>query len=103
VLGGQPEAVRRRSHADRLQNTPEGLARALRGLGTGALPSAWERLGELKMPVVLVAGEQDEKFTSTARRMAEQIDDVEVVIVPGVGHAVHLEAPEAVAEVIAEA
>lgn len=103
VLGGQPEAVRRRSHADRLQNTPEGLARALRGLGTGALPSAWERLGELKMPVVLVAGEQDEKFTSTARRMAEQIDDVEVVIVPGAGHAVHLEAPEAVAEVIAEA
>jgi 2-succinyl-6-hydroxy-2,4-cyclohexadiene-1-carboxylate synthase len=103
VLAGQPEVVRKRAHADRLRNTPGGLARALRGFGTGALPSAWGRLGELTMPVVLVAGERDDKFTATAYRMAERLPNACVVIVPGAGHAVHLEAPELVAQLIAEA
>jgi 2-succinyl-6-hydroxy-2,4-cyclohexadiene-1-carboxylate synthase len=101
VLAGQPEVVRERTHADRLRNTPVGLARALRGLGTGALPSVWERLDELRMPVVLVAGERDEKFAAVASRMAAAMRDARVVVVPGVGHAVHLEAPDRVAELIA--
>ncbi len=96
VLAGQPAGVRERVHADRLRNTPEGLARALRGLGTGALPSLWERLGELRMSATLVVGERDEKFTAIAGDMG-----LEVVIVPGAGHAAHLEAPEALAAIIA--
>jgi 2-succinyl-6-hydroxy-2,4-cyclohexadiene-1-carboxylate synthase len=102
VLAGQPPKVAAFVHQDRLRNTPGGLARALRGLGTGALPPVWERLGELGMPVVLVAGERDEKFTATAWRMAEGIRNSRVLIAPGVGHAVHLEAPEWIAELIAE-
>ena len=43
VLAGQPPAVAAAVHADRLRSRPAGLARALRGLGTGALPSLWER------------------------------------------------------------
>ena len=101
MLAGQPPQVAAAAHADRLRNTPQGLARALRGLGTGALGSAWGRLGELAMPVVLVAGALDEKFTAIANRMSERIRDVRVVIVPGVGHAVHQEAPERIAELIA--
>jgi 2-succinyl-6-hydroxy-2,4-cyclohexadiene-1-carboxylate synthase len=103
VLAGQSPQVAAAAHADRLRNTPEGLARALRELGTGALPSTWERLDELAMPVVLVAGERDEKFTATAERMAEKIRSARVVIAQGAGHAVHLEAPELMANVIAEA
>jgi 2-succinyl-6-hydroxy-2,4-cyclohexadiene-1-carboxylate synthase len=102
VLASQPTVVRERAHRDRMLNTPLGLSRALRGLGTGALPSAWERLDELRMPVVLLAGEGDEKFRSIASRMASEIRDARVVVVPGVGHAVHLEAPERVAELIDE-
>jgi 2-succinyl-6-hydroxy-2,4-cyclohexadiene-1-carboxylate synthase len=101
LLAGMPDAVRSRVHRDRLRNTPPGLARALRGLGTGALPSLWGRLDELKMPVTLVAGERDQRFTSIARQMAKLIDEVDVVVVPGAGHAVHLEAPEGVAEIVA--
>jgi 2-succinyl-6-hydroxy-2,4-cyclohexadiene-1-carboxylate synthase len=101
VLAGQPPAVRERAHRDRLRNTPSGLARALRGFGTGVLPSAWERLGELRMPVVLVAGEDDERYCSIASRMEPLIPDAHTVIVPGAGHAVHLEAPERVAELVA--
>jgi 2-succinyl-6-hydroxy-2,4-cyclohexadiene-1-carboxylate synthase len=96
VLAGQPDWVQ----ADRLRNTPAGLARALRGLGTGALPSLWDRLGELGMPVALVVGERDFKFRTIAEEMAPAISDVQVVVVPRVGHAVHLEAPEAVADLI---
>jgi 2-succinyl-6-hydroxy-2,4-cyclohexadiene-1-carboxylate synthase len=100
VLEGQPPDVAAFVHANRLLCTPEGLARALRALGTGALPSAWEHLGQLAMPVVLIVGERDEKFIAVAEEMAAAINWCEVIVVPGVGHAVHLEDPEAVASVL---
>lgn len=100
VLEGQPPAVAAFVHENRLLNTPAGLARALRGLGTGALPSAWEHLGALAMPVVLIAGEHDRKFKKVAEQMAASIDWAEVIVVPGVGHAVHLEDPATVASVL---
>lgn len=101
VLADQPPMVAAAVHADRLRNTPAGLARALRGLGTGALPSLWDRLGELQMPVSLVAGGRDLKFKAIAERMAGAIRGDDVVTVAGAGHAVHLEAPERVAAIIA--
>lgn len=101
VLAGQRPEVRAAAHADRLQNTPTGLARALRGLGTGALPSLWERLGEIKVPVTLIVGERDSKFRGIGGEMAALLGGVvEVIVVPGAGHAVHLEAPDAVATAI---
>ncbi|MGH2883153.1 MAG: alpha/beta fold hydrolase, partial [Solirubrobacteraceae bacterium] len=96
VLAGQPPEVADAVHADRLRNAPAGLARALRGLGTGALPSLWDRLGDVTMPVALVVGERDEKFRVIAAQMASALPDAELVLVPGAGHAVHLEAPGAV-------
>jgi 2-succinyl-6-hydroxy-2,4-cyclohexadiene-1-carboxylate synthase len=102
VLSDQPPAVGAAAHADRLRSTPAGLARALRGLGTGALPSLWERLGELAMPVTLVAGQRDAKFTDLSVRMSAAIAGAEVTIVPGAGHAVHLERPAQVAAIIAQ-
>jgi 2-succinyl-6-hydroxy-2,4-cyclohexadiene-1-carboxylate synthase len=101
VLAGQPEDVRARVDADRRRNDTIGLAAALRGLGTGALPSLWPRLGRLRIPVEVVVGEHDSKFRAIAGRMAEAIPDTRVTTVPAVGHAVHLEAPERVAAVIA--
>jgi 2-succinyl-6-hydroxy-2,4-cyclohexadiene-1-carboxylate synthase len=100
VLAGQPPDVAAAAYADRLRNTPAGLARALRGFGTGALPSLWERLGELAMPVALVVGERDTKFRGLAAEMAAAIPSAEVIVIPGTGHAVHLEAPARIAEVI---
>jgi 2-succinyl-6-hydroxy-2,4-cyclohexadiene-1-carboxylate synthase len=102
VLAGQSPEVAAAAHADRLRNTPAGLARALRGLGTGALPSLWDRLGELRMPVTLVVGERDPKFRGIASAMAERLRFASVVVVPGAGHAVHLEDPAAVAAAIAD-
>ena len=101
VLADQPPKVAERVHADRLRNTPQGLARALRGLGAGALPPVWHRLGELQIPVLLVVGERDEKFLKIAQAMADEIASALLEVIPGAGHAVHLERPEAVAAAIA--
>jgi 2-succinyl-6-hydroxy-2,4-cyclohexadiene-1-carboxylate synthase len=100
VLADQPPQVRAAVTADRLRNTPEGLAAALRGLGTGTLPSLWHRLGEVTAPVELIVGERDEKFRATAERMADGLPNARLHVVPGAGHAVHLEAPWAVAALI---
>ena len=96
VLADAPAGVAAAAYTDRLRSTPSGLAAALRGLGTGALPPLWDRLQELRMPVALLAGERDAKFTAVAHQMAARIPQATVTIVPGAGHAVHLERPDAV-------
>ncbi len=100
ILADIPSDIAAVSHQDRLHSTPQGLASALRGLGTGALPSLWGRLPELRMPVTLLAGERDTKFTTLAQEMARCIPRASVTIVPGCGHAVHLERPEAIVEAL---
>ena len=100
VLAGQPPSVATAAYEDRLRSTPTGLARALRGLGTGALPSLWDRLGELVTPVALVVGERDERFTAIAAEMVDALPTAELLVVSDAGHAVHLEAPERVADAI---
>jgi 2-succinyl-6-hydroxy-2,4-cyclohexadiene-1-carboxylate synthase len=97
LFAGQPERVAAAAYADRLRNTPAGLAAALRGLGTGVMEPLWERLGELTIPVTLITGERDEKFGALAERMLARLPDARHVIVPATGHAPQLEAPELVA------
>jgi 2-succinyl-6-hydroxy-2,4-cyclohexadiene-1-carboxylate synthase len=100
LFAGQPERVRAAAYADRLRNTPQGLASALRGLGTGVMEPLWDRLPALAIPVTLIVGERDEKFRALAERMRERLPDAQLVTVPGAGHAAQLEAPEAVARAI---
>jgi 2-succinyl-6-hydroxy-2,4-cyclohexadiene-1-carboxylate synthase len=101
LFDGIPRGIAEQVQADRRRNTPAGLAAALRGLGTGAMPPLWDRLGELAAPVELVVGERDEKFRAIAERMAAALPAARLHVVPGAGHAVHVEAPGAVAEIIA--
>jgi 2-succinyl-6-hydroxy-2,4-cyclohexadiene-1-carboxylate synthase len=79
----------------RAANRPEGLAGALRGLGTGALPSLWDRLREVGLPTLLLAGARDRKFVAIAHRMATGMPAATVVVVPDAGHTVHLDRPDA--------
>jgi 2-succinyl-6-hydroxy-2,4-cyclohexadiene-1-carboxylate synthase len=84
----------------RAHNTVEHLTYQLRVLGQGVQPSNSERLGELRMPVLLVVGELDTKYVDIARRMADEIADARVEVIPGAGHACHLEQPERVAHLL---
>jgi 2-succinyl-6-hydroxy-2,4-cyclohexadiene-1-carboxylate synthase len=79
--------------ARRSRQSPEGLASALRHLGAGAQPSLWNTLPELHVPVLLVAGERDAKFSQVARSMAAAIPAAKVTLFPNSGHSPHLEAP----------
>jgi 2-succinyl-6-hydroxy-2,4-cyclohexadiene-1-carboxylate synthase len=88
---------------ERLANTAEGLASALRRLGTGAQEPLWDRLGQLRPPALLVAGERDPKFAGIAMQMAAAIGPAaQVALVPGAGHAAHLERPAATAALLEE-
>lgn len=86
---------------ERRRGTVDGLAAALRLLGAGAQEPVWARLGELTMPVLLIAGEHDTKFSAIGFRMAAEIgDNAGISFVPGAGHAAHLERPDSVAAIV---
>jgi 2-succinyl-6-hydroxy-2,4-cyclohexadiene-1-carboxylate synthase len=89
-----PAQVIAAQRATRLNQRPLGLANSLRGMGTGAQPSLWDRLDELSMPVQLMTGALDAKFEAIADRMAPLIPHARRVHVPDAGHTVYLEQPE---------
>lgn len=88
-------AADRRAHGD-----PAGWARALVGLSTGAQPWLGDRLHEIRVPAVALAGAADAKFAALARRMADAGPFVPV-LVSGAGHALLAERPDAVADSLA--
>ena len=77
----------------RLRNSVGGLASSLRGMGTGAQPYLGSRLVELSMPVLVMAGETDDKFSNIARDLARSIPDSRLALIAGAGHTPHLERP----------
>lgn len=87
------EEVRARLRQQRLQNSPLGLANSLRGMGTGAQPSLWEKLPALTLPTLLIAGELDTKFVAINKEMAELLPNGRLHRIPHAGHTTHLERP----------
>lgn len=78
----------------RLNQDPLGLAGVLRHLSTGLMEDLWPRLGELRLPVLLIAGEKDPRYVEVMTAMAAKIPGARLELVPGCGHAVHREAPQ---------
>lgn len=97
-----PAEVRAALHRQRLNNRAIGLANSLRGVGTGVQPALHEQLHALNLPVLLLAGELDEKYCRIARQMAASLPRAQVEIVPAAGHAVHLEQPVDFARLVNE-
>lgn len=93
--GALPPETLMAQRALRLANDPFSLACALRGLGTGALPSYWRALPTLRIPTLLLVGALDTKFVGIAQAMAEAIPRAQFTVIRGAGHAVHLERPDA--------
>lgn len=87
--------------ASRRQNTTAGLASALRSLGTGTQRFDPERLGALEMPVLVVAGERDDKFVAIGGELALLIGgNARFTTMPGAGHAAPFEEPDGFAELV---
>lgn len=73
---------------------PSNLAACLRGFGSGVMPSVYDKLGTLKMPVLLIAGEMDEKFVSIHEQLAGELPDAKSRVISKAAHRVHQDQPE---------
>lgn len=88
--------------AVRCGHHPEGLAVALERLGLAVMPDWRPHLEAVSISVALLAGELDETFLALARDTADRLPAGRLVIAPGAGHNLVLEAPTAVAAVLGE-
>src|SRR5262249_41721293 len=88
--------------AARRHNDPARLAAQLRGMGAGAIEPFWDRLDRVGVRTLLVVGADDERYVAYANRLRSVIRDSAVAVIPGAGHAAHLERPDAVAAVLGD-
>jgi len=86
----------------RNRNSVVGLTNMLSGFSTGLMPNYWERIHTIEMPVLLISGELDEKYTSINRTMKSLIPNSLHHIVPETGHNTHLENPVLFAKFVAD-
>lgn len=98
-----PAEVQQEIRYERMQQREAGLANSLRGMGTGVMPALWGKpLAKLTMPVTLVTGQLDEKFVQLNIEMQKQIEKANHLIIPAVGHAIHVENPTKFATIVKE-
>lgn len=86
--------------AHRRGNTAAGLAHSLRSYGTGGQTPLWHALPAIEIPVLVLAGELDDKFAEIGARTADLLPRGTFVAVPGAGHATHAERPVATTALI---
>jgi 2-succinyl-6-hydroxy-2,4-cyclohexadiene-1-carboxylate synthase len=89
-----PEETRQRQRTLRLRQSAVGLANSLRGMGAGAMQPVWDRLRELRMPVLYLAGELDHKYCEIGQTLIGAVSDGRFTKVPGAGHTIHIERPD---------
>ncbi len=95
---GLPDEVRQAQRAQRLEHRAEGLAWAMRWLGLGNMPPLAPRLSELSLPLTLITGADDERYTALAEQACRLAPNARHTIVAGAGHNVVLEQPTRLAE-----
>jgi 2-succinyl-6-hydroxy-2,4-cyclohexadiene-1-carboxylate synthase len=81
-----------------LEHAPHAIAHTLRELL--AVQPGWSAIAEslrpLDLPVLVIVGERDPVSLAPCRKLAEAIPRAELLVVPGAGHVVNLEARDAV-------
>ncbi len=101
VFASLTDAQRDAIEADRIMHVdPARAACALVAMGTGAMPSLWEPLRALHIETHAVAGALDPKYAALATSEAMTAAGVRATILPGAGHALLTEAPDALADLI---
>ena len=92
-LGGLELSSRERSTAN--HRDASGLARAARGMLTQRDASVIELLPDIKVSSLVVVGADDTPFLAASDYMAAKIPGAKKAVIPGAGHVVNLDAPEA--------
>ncbi len=102
VFADQPDALIAAQRAGRLAHDPRDLACLLRSAGQGVLEPVWDQLDRLDLPLLAIAGARDELYARAAERLAAAAPKGRAALVEGAGHAVQLQRPDAVAELVAD-
>ncbi|MFA7692740.1 MAG: alpha/beta fold hydrolase [Candidatus Hydrogenedentes bacterium] len=92
--------LRTRLIGNKCGNHPRALAASLIGMGTGMQPNLWHRIHNLKIPVLLITGEYDEKFTRIALAVKERVPHAQHAVIPDSGHIPQEENPGTFAAVL---
>ncbi len=92
---GLSPSVRADLRRRRLANRPAGLAASLRWAGQGTMTPVHERLGEISVPALVIAGVLDPAGLARATAIAAAIHGARLATIDEAGHAPHLERPEA--------
>jgi len=87
--------VRAASHRD-----ATGLARAARGMLTQRDARVIESLPEIRVPAIVIVGENDKPFLAASDYMAAKIPGAKKAVIPGAGHAANIDNPEAFNEAL---
>ncbi|WP_407058284.1 2-succinyl-6-hydroxy-2,4-cyclohexadiene-1-carboxylate synthase [Tigheibacillus jepli] len=95
-----PKEKQRTIRNERLNQQVEGLSNSLKHMGTGKQPNWWPHLFKVKIPVLLLAGELDEKFIAINKRMAKQLPKAKLEIIKQAGHAIHVEQSEVFGKIV---
>jgi 2-succinyl-6-hydroxy-2,4-cyclohexadiene-1-carboxylate synthase len=77
----------------RKKENPLQLAAALRVMSSGIQPSLWPDLKNIKVPLLLLAGAADIKYTKLLTSMQKQCSGAQLKIIGKAGHNTHLENP----------
>jgi len=102
LFADQSEALVEEQRPGRLAQDPAALAMILRTAGQGVLEPVWHELLLLDLPLLAIAGARDEGYVRAAKRIADMAPRGRAEIVEEAGHAVQLQRPEAVAELLEE-
>lgn len=97
-----PSNWRKAMLKNRENHTADGMAKSLHNFGQGSCPDLWPQLGKLTMPVCLISGARDRKYTDIAKRMIARLANPlsQHTAIESASHMPHLEQAEATADVI---
>lgn len=90
----------KRLKEERAKNSKIGLANSLRGFGTGVMPYLGSELSKLKLPILLITGGLDDKFTRINQNLRKMVRSSKHKIISTAGHNTHLEEPKKFVEAV---
>jgi len=82
------------------ENNPLWMAKVIQDLSPGKEPSLWKALPALHLPVLLMAGEKDEKYCAILENAQRALPNSQLNIIGAAGHNVHAEEPSAYCEIL---
>jgi pimeloyl-ACP methyl ester carboxylesterase len=98
------DALARRSRETQQaqHRSAQGLAHAARGMLAQEGSQVIDGLAALRVPTLVIVGDQDQPFVAPSEYMAKKIAGARLAVIPGAGHSSNLDQPEVFNRVLRE-